>query len=156
MEDKRVFNSKGYLEMIYSFIRFLFLFFLFIGGCIYSARIAVGDHYWVSILVVFVIVVPITSYAWSALVRKCYTEEVKRKSPFLYALGMIFWSPQKVFGAVFSLVGAVWVCRYLMGSVHVPLLISIFSLGMLILGLSWLINVVFAAREGVNQQEKED
>lgn len=137
--------------MIFSFIRFLFALFLFIGGCIYSAQVVVGDDYWMSILAVFVIVVPVTSYAWSALVRKCYTEEMKCKSPFLYALGMIFGSPQKVFGVVFSLVGVVWVCSYLMGSVHVPLLISIFSLGMLILGLSWLINVVFSAKNVKNK-----
>ncbi|MGL4668930.1 MAG: hypothetical protein ACRCWR_13495 [Saezia sp.] len=131
--------------MMIAFIRFFIALLALIGVCVYSVTMLSGEARQMGLWVALLVAVPAVSFSWSAFARKCYSEEVRKSSPMLYAVGMLFGVPQKVFGLVCFLVGLVWIYSYLSGSVRLSIITIVFSFGLLILGLSWLINCGLAA-----------
>lgn len=126
--------------MVAAFFRFLAALLALIGVCTYSMTMLSGGERSIGLWVALLIAVPAVSFAWSAFARKCYSQEVRKSSPMLYAIGMLFGVPQKVFGLICFLVGLIWIYSYLSGSVRLSIATVVFSFGLLILGLSWLFN----------------
>lgn len=126
--------------MAFAFIRFLIALLALVGVCVYSMTMLSSEERDMGIWVALLVAVPAASYAWSDFARKCHSDEVRTSAPFLYSLGMLFGVPQKVLGIICFLVGLVWIYSYMSGSVKLSIATVVFSFGLLIFGLSWLIN----------------
>jgi hypothetical protein len=126
--------------MAFAFVRFLIALLVLIGICTYSITELAETERHLGIWATLLVGVPVVSYTWSAFARKCYSQEVRSTHPLLYSMGMLFGVPQKILGLICFLVGLVWIYSYLSGSVRLSIATIVFSFGLLIFGLSWLIN----------------